>query len=130
MSDKVEQVERLVAELKATGTLWPETVADLERYVEEARAGTLWEDDYTYLVALHAKVVNGETPDGQPVEPELSADEWKARAERAERMFHEIRRRFDSHYHPDNVAADAPDAALRAEVYRTFSGEFDAVERE
>ena len=56
MSEQAETVERLVQELIATGTLWPETQADLERFVAEAKAGTLWADDYNYVVALHAKI--------------------------------------------------------------------------
>ena len=39
MSEQSDLVEKLVGELVATGTLWPETAADLQRFVEEAKAG-------------------------------------------------------------------------------------------
>ena len=66
MSEQSDLVEKLVGELVATGTLWPETAADLQRFVEEAKAGTLWADDLNYLIALHAKVINGERRRARP----------------------------------------------------------------
>ena len=129
MSDRAAEVERLVAELKATGTLWPETVSDLERYVEEAKGGSLWEEDYSYLVALHAKVVNGEAADGQPIAPELTAAEWRERAERAESRFEELKRRFEVRYRPSADAPDTPDAQARAALFNEFWAEIEDVER-
>ena len=134
MSD-VAQVEKLVAELVGTGTLWPEVVADLNRYVAEARDGTLWEDDFNYLVALHAKVLASGPVDGEQADADdLPAEDWRqraqeaiGRAERAEAKFDEIKRRFADRYHPD-TAGDT-ERMTRAEVYAEFSADFEDVEK-
>lgn len=87
MTDAV-QVETMVHELIATGAMWPETIADLERFAAEAKAGTLSAEDERYLVAFHAKnVLDAPAPDA--VEADLPED-WKARAERAESRVAEL----------------------------------------
>lgn len=50
------ETERLVSELLATGDMNADTVADLERILAEARAGTSYPDDLTYLEALHGRI--------------------------------------------------------------------------
>ena len=86
MTDAAE-IERLVRELIATGTMWPETIADLERFVTEAKAGTLSPDDESYLIAFHAKSVLGADAVAAAAEPE---QDWRARAERAEARVAEL----------------------------------------
>jgi hypothetical protein len=117
VTEQAERVEQLVGELKATGTLWPETVADLERFVGEARAGTLWQDDLNYLVALHAKIVLNEDA-SPPAEAVAMVTDTK---------FQEIKRRFDLRYHPETGTEN--DRAIREKVFDAFGAEFEAVER-
>lgn len=81
------QVETMVRELIGTGAMWPETIADLERFVMEAKAGTLSADDESYLVAFHAKNVLG--ADAVAVSAEAEED-WRGRAERAEARVAEL----------------------------------------
>lgn len=120
MSEQSDLVEKLVGELIATGTMWPETQADMQRYVEEAKAGTLWADDLNYLVALHAKVVLN-------AEPQDSADEAAAPSRSPDARFEEIKRRFAERYHPE-TGMDM-DSSVRARVYGDFWAEFEEVEK-
>ena len=119
MSEQSDLVEKLVGELVATGALWPETAADLQRFVEEARAGTLWGDDLNYLIALHAKVMLDAAPPDSVVEPDVPAI--------PDAKFEEIRRRFVERYHPE-TGTDM-DSAVRTRVYGDFWPAFEAVER-
>ena len=48
--------EALIQALLATGTMNEETSADLGRWLEEFKAGTLHPDDAEYIAALHARV--------------------------------------------------------------------------
>ncbi len=85
------QVEALIKELLATGSMNEETTADLNRWAEEAAAGTLHPDDAAYVEALHAKVTGAPMPEefvDAPAEPVrldgLSIEDWRERALRAE----------------------------------------------
>ncbi len=85
------QVEALIKELLATGSMNEETTADLNRWAEEAAAGTLHADDAAYVEALHAKLTGGPMPEeivDTPAEPArldgLSIEDWRDRALRAE----------------------------------------------
>jgi len=157
MSD-VALVERLVAELIATGRMSLEDIADLERYASEARSGTLWADDLSYLIAFHARIlaaVPDEPDDPSADEPdEPSAEEWKkraydamSRAERAETQlktleeqlrtqpsggdakFDEIKRRFARKYGPDSGNSAGMEQVTRAELFKEFWTEFEEVEK-
>jgi hypothetical protein len=116
VTDQVAQVETLVSELRATGTMSAEQVADIERFVADAKAGSLWEDDLNYLIALHAKVTGAPAPEA--VETALPSTDAK---------FEEIRRRFELRYHPETGSEN--DRAIREAVYRDLGAEFEAVER-
>lgn len=118
MSEQSEHVEKLVNELIGTGTLWPETVADLQGFVADAKAGTLWADDLNYLIALHAKVTGAPSPEPDEERPAPAADG----------RFEEIRRRFVERYHPETGTEN--DRAVRERVYGDFWREFEAVEAE
>ena len=66
------QVEALIKELLATGSMNEDTTADLNRWAAEAAAGTLHPDDVAYIEALHAKVTGASMPEDNvaaPVEP-------------------------------------------------------------
>ena len=82
------QVDALVTELIALGTLDETTVADLKRMQSEAAEGKLDADDEGYIRALHARLTNAPAPD--PVEAEverldgLTIAEWRERALAAE----------------------------------------------
>jgi hypothetical protein len=85
------QVEALIKELLATGSMNEETTADLNRWAAEVTAGTLHPDDAAYIEALHAKLTGAPMPEeitAAPVEPVrldgLSIEDWRERALRAE----------------------------------------------
>jgi hypothetical protein len=85
------QVEALIKELLATGSMNEDTTADLNRWAEEAAAGTLHPDDAEYIAALHAKVTGAPLSEeiaDAPAEPVrldgLSIEDWRERALRAE----------------------------------------------
>lgn len=85
------QVEALIKELLATGSMNEETTADLNRWAGEAAAGTLHPDDAAYIEALHAKVTGAPLPDAietvaaEPIHIDgLTIEDWRDRALRAE----------------------------------------------
>ena len=84
------QVEALIKELLATGSMNEDTTADLNRWAAEAAAGTLHSDDAAYIEALHAKLTGAPLPDetAVPAEPAridgLALEDWRDRALRAE----------------------------------------------
>lgn len=80
--------ERYVAELLARGDMNADTVADLNRILAEARAGTVHPDDLDYLAALHGRIfASGEVvadevaPMGVDATAELRAENERLRAE-------------------------------------------------
>lgn len=82
------QVDALVNELIALGSLDESTVADLRRMQADAASGALDPDDEGYIRALHARLTNAPLP--EPVEVEaprldgLTIAEWRDRALAAE----------------------------------------------
>jgi hypothetical protein len=85
------QVEALIKELLATGSMNEETTADLNRWAAEAAAGTLHPDDAAYIEALHAKITGAPLPEvGEAVVAEpiridgLTIEDWRDRALGAE----------------------------------------------
>ena len=84
------QVEALIKELLATGSMNEDTTADLNRWLAEAAAGTLHPDDAEYIAALHVKLTGAPLPEATEttVEPArldgLSIEDWRDRALRAE----------------------------------------------
>lgn len=85
------QVEALIKELLATGSMNEDTTADLNRWLDEAAKGTLHADDAAYIAALHAKVTGAPLVEDIEVAPAeaprldgLSIEDWRDRALRAE----------------------------------------------
>lgn len=85
------QVEALIKELLATGSMNEDTTADLNRWAAEAAAGNLHPDDAAYIEALHAKVTGASMPEdsvapaSQPARLDgLTIEDWRDRALRAE----------------------------------------------
>ncbi|RYE07594.1 MAG: hypothetical protein EOP22_17080 [Hyphomicrobiales bacterium] len=84
------QPDQLVAELLARGDMNDDTTLELNRILNDWRESKLDPDDESYLVALHARMMNlsaepdeaiGQLPsrlDG------LTIEEWRERALRAE----------------------------------------------
>ncbi len=84
------QPDQLVAELLTRGDMNDDTTVELNRILEDWRAGKLDPDDEAYLRALHARL------SGLTVEPEevaapaaarldgLTIEEWRDRALKAE----------------------------------------------
>lgn len=76
-------IERLVSELLARGDMNSDTIADLTRILDEARAGTAHPDDVDYLVALHARIFqSGDAGEDEPT-VDTSGDVEQLRAENA-----------------------------------------------
>ena len=85
------QPDQLVAELLARGDINDDTTLELNRILNEWRAGTLHPEDEAYLVALHARIMNLTPEPDAPIPvtvPDrlegLSIEEWRERALRAE----------------------------------------------
>ena len=85
------QVEALIKELLATGSMNEDTTADLNRWLDEAAKGALDPDDAAYIAALHAKLTGAplvEDVEVSPAEPirldGLTIEDWRERALRAE----------------------------------------------
>jgi hypothetical protein len=83
------QPDQLVAELLARGDMNDETTLDLNRILDDWRAGKLDPDDEAYLVALHSRITNTTPePDEIPFAPTrldgLTIEEWRDRALKAE----------------------------------------------
>ena len=84
------QVDQLVAELLARGDMNDDTTIELNRILEDWRAGKLEPDDADYVTALHARIMNliPEPADPIPSTPTrldgLSIEDWRDRALKAE----------------------------------------------
>jgi len=86
------QIDQLIRELIATGTMNDDTLADLNRMLAEFSAGKLDPDDEVYLRALHARLTGAAIGEPEmaaaPSGPEslygLSIVEWRDRALAAE----------------------------------------------
>jgi len=83
--------DALIQALLATGQMNEETTADLGRWLEEFKAGTLHPDDAAYIAALHARTT-GEAASPEAMEPIGAPDRldgldvhgWRERALAAE----------------------------------------------
>ena len=92
------QVDQLVAELLARGDINDDTTLELNRILEDWRAGKLDADDQGYVEALHARLMNTAA---EPVDTDLpvastrleglTIDEWRERALKAEAELADIR---------------------------------------
>lgn len=84
------QIDQLIKELIATGTMNEDTLADLNRMLADFEGGKLDPDDEVYLRALHARLTSAPTPETeeQAAEPARidghTIAEWRDRALRAE----------------------------------------------
>ncbi|GEM_PF-1922109 len=92
------QPDQLVADLLARGDMTDDTTRDLNRLLEEWRAGTLDPDDEAYLRALHARLTGTPPAAPEPIAQDrpptvavapvrlegLTIEEWRDRALRAE----------------------------------------------
>ena len=94
------QVDQLVAELLSRGDINDDTTLELNRILDEWRAGKLDSDDQDYVEALHARLTHAPA---DTVDVELSApapasrlegltiEEWRERALKAEAELADIR---------------------------------------
>jgi hypothetical protein len=84
------QIDELIAELLLTGQMNDDTTADLNRMLEEYKAGRLDPEDEAYLRALHGRLTGAPAPEGEPGPAAeqridgLTIAEWRDRALRAE----------------------------------------------
>lgn len=94
------QIDQLIKELIATGSMNEDTLADLNRMLGEFEAGKLDPDDEVYLRALHARLTNAPMPEPEvaPAEPERldghTIAEWRERALSAEAAAQALRDQF------------------------------------
>jgi hypothetical protein len=88
--DQTLQPDQLVAELLARGDMNDETTLDLNRILNDWRAGKLDPEDEAYLVAFHGRLMQlaPEPEELAPSSPNrldgLSIEEWRDRALKAE----------------------------------------------
>lgn len=94
------QIDQLVAELLARGDMNDDTVQDLNRILQEWRAGKPDIDDEAYVRALHSRIVSGiPLAEDESVEPAaipvtldgLTIEGWRDRALKAEAELAELR---------------------------------------
>lgn len=83
------QVDTLIRELIATGTMNDDTLADLQRLLADFEAGKLDPDDEVYLRALHARLTNVPATEPEAVVDDSKLDgldiaQWRDRALAAE----------------------------------------------
>jgi hypothetical protein len=84
------QIDELIAELLARGDINDDSTIELNRMLNDWRAGKLDPDDETYLRALHARIMGTIAEPAQPSATPvnridgLSIEEWRERALRAE----------------------------------------------
>ncbi len=91
------QPDQLIADLLARGDMNDETTLELNRMLEEFRAGKLDPDDESYLQALHARILNlapEPQPEAKTPSPArldgLTIEEWRDRALKAEAELNQI----------------------------------------
>ena len=83
------QIDQLIKELIATGSMNDDTLADLNQMLADFKGGKLDPDDEVYLRALHARLTGAPPPEPEP-EPETALldgrtiGEWRDRALAAE----------------------------------------------
>jgi hypothetical protein len=88
--DRQVQPDQLVAELLTRGDMNDDTTKDLNRILEDWRAGKLDPDDEAYLRAFHSRLMNlaPEPEDVVATGPArldgLTIEEWRERALKAE----------------------------------------------
>ena len=84
------QPDQLIAELLARGDMNDETTLELNRLLDDHRAGKLDPEDEAYLRALHSRLLNlaPEPEEIAPASPArldgLTLEEWRDRALKAE----------------------------------------------
>ncbi len=112
----------------------PEFILELEGYVDDLANDELDGDDKKYIRQLAKRL--GEGGRGEPlevVEDEDEADDEagdEADDEADESRFARAKAAFHERFHPDNLEADAPDAALRREIYDEYWAELERIENQ
>jgi len=100
-------VDRMVAELMATGLLPESDKTDLEGYLSDWQENNLDPEDLRYLVAFHRRLVldGVAEPDGISTAEVI---DWRARAELAEAEVLRLRTLLAQHNIVDPTAATDP----------------------
>ncbi len=103
----------------------PEFILELEGYRDDMANGELDGADKKYLRDLAKRlsgVKGGDAMDPieAPEDDEIDGDSRFARAKAA----------FHARFNPDEIDPDAPDAAIRRQVYEEFRAELEAIEDE
>lgn len=96
------QIDQLIRELIATGTMNEDTLADLNRMQTDFESGKLDPDDEVYLRALHARLTSAPMPELEEIAPEPeridghTIAEWRERALKAEAQAAALRHQLAS----------------------------------
>ncbi len=128
MSDK--DIKTVLDGLMARRGNSPEFILELEGYVDDLANGDLDGADIKYIRDLAKRlsdVKGGAAVDAIESLPEVVEYDDEAdgdsRFARAKAAFHE-------RFHPDGLDPDAPDAAVRKEIYEEFWAELERIEDE
>ncbi len=127
MSDK--DIKAILEHLMARRGNAPEFTLELEGYVDDLANGELDTADKKYIRELAKRLSGG---GGEPIEPDDHEEEEEASfgEEAGDTRFARAKAAFHERFNPDNLDPDAPDAALRRELYEEFSAELDRIEDE
>ena len=154
---KLSDVERLVAELLATGQMNSDTQQDLYRILAEARSNRSYPDDLRYLRDLHTRILPPERAAGdkpnsntshassdrsaalqaQVMKLQRELDQANRKIAELEsrppasadgRKFREIKNRFARRYHPNSLSSTGIEAIVRTEIFKEFWADFEEVE--
>ena len=114
-----------------------EFILELEGYQDDLKHGELDNQDKTYIRDLAKRLgkAQGHGTDSKP--PEAADDDigdeedWAEEEEhRIDTRFDRVKAAFEERFNPDTIDADAPDAAIRRQVYEEFQAELERIEGE
>ena len=103
----------------------PEFALEIEGYIDDLENAELDAADHKYIgdVAKRLGVIAGAAKIKQAAPAAAPAAATDTKFERAKAAFADL---FD----PDHLDPDAPDAALRREIYEEFTAELDRIEQD
>lgn len=114
----------------------PEFILELEGYSDDLAHDELDKSDIKYIRDLAKRLGAGDGGDGgdAPVEPdeiiEDDTDEVDGDDDDGASQFDRAKAAFNERFNPDSLDPDAPDSAIRREVYEEFSAVLDRIEDE
>lgn len=112
----------------------PEFTHELEGYRDDLANGELDSADEKYLRDL-AQRLSGGSGGNDTLEPDVSPDDddWYDSDDQDhgnDNRFARVKAAFHERFHPDKLDPDAPDTAMRREIYEEFRAELERIENE